>query len=200
MPAVSQAQQALMGQAYAIKTGKLKPEDLNPKYRDQIVDLAKSMKEDDLKDYAETPSKKLPSKIGEMKRYIPTFESFLNENLNEGIGTNFEKATKSLTVDERNELIRLSKNVVDRAKKAGMSLYVNLRSYGRGDKIEFCIKHNHDNVENTREHRFLQEFKYKVDFGVKITPKLEFDITTGSFDDGWDEDTISVDKYFNIIE
>jgi hypothetical protein len=79
MPAVSKAQQALMGQAYAIKTGKLKPEDLNPEYRDQIVDLAKSMEEDDLKDYAETPAKKLPNKIGEMKTYIPTFENFINE-------------------------------------------------------------------------------------------------------------------------
>jgi hypothetical protein len=79
MPAVSKAQQALMGQAYAIKTGKLKPEDLNPEYRDQIVDLAKSMEEDDLKDYAETPAKKLPNRIGEMKTHIPTFEQFINE-------------------------------------------------------------------------------------------------------------------------
>jgi hypothetical protein len=84
MPSVSKAQQALMGQAYAIKTGKLKPGDLNPEYRDQIVDLAKSMGEDDLKDYAETPSKKLPNKIGEMKN-IPTFESFLNGLLNEAM-------------------------------------------------------------------------------------------------------------------
>lgn len=79
MPAVSKAQQALMGQAYGIKTGKLKPEDLNPEYRDQIVDLAKSMEEEDLKDYAETPTKKLPKKIGEM-RNIPTFQDFIKED------------------------------------------------------------------------------------------------------------------------
>jgi hypothetical protein len=133
-------------------------------------------------------------------KHLKTFESFLNESLNEGIGTSFEKATKNLTTDERNELIRLSKNVVDKAKKAGMSLYVNLRSYGWGNQIEFCIKHNHDSVEGSREHRFLQEFKYKVDFGININPKLGFDITTGSWDGGWDEDTIAVDKYFDIIE
>jgi hypothetical protein len=134
-----------------------------------------------------------------MKR-IQTFEGFLNEKINEGVGSNFETVTKNLSTSERNELIRLSKNVVDKAKKAGHSLYVNLHSYGWGNAIEFCIKHNHDNVEGSREHRFLQEFKYKVDFGIKITPKLEFDITTGSWDGSWDEDTISVDKYFDIIE
>jgi hypothetical protein len=36
--------------------------------------------------------------------------------------------------------------------------------------------------------------------GVEINPRLEFDITTGSYDGGWDEDTISVDKYFDLIE
>ena len=133
-------------------------------------------------------------------KHIHTFESFLNENINEGVGTSFEKTTKNLSSSERSELIRLSKNVVDKAKKAGHSLYVNLRSYGWGDQIEFCIKHNHSNPEGSREHRFLQEFKYKVDFGISITPKLVFDITTGSWDGGWDEDTISVDKYFDIIE
>jgi hypothetical protein len=54
MPAVSPEQQRLMGQAYAVKTGKLKASDIDAEYRDQIVDLAKNMKEDDLKDYAKT--------------------------------------------------------------------------------------------------------------------------------------------------
>jgi hypothetical protein len=85
MPAVSQAQQALMGQAYAIKTGKMKPADLNPEYRDQIVDLAKSMKEEDLKDFAETPKKKLPTTVKEnyTMKNLKTFEAFVNESVNE---------------------------------------------------------------------------------------------------------------------
>jgi hypothetical protein len=49
MPAVSTAQQALMGQAYGIKTGEIKPADLNPKYRDQILALASSMTKKNLK-------------------------------------------------------------------------------------------------------------------------------------------------------
>ena len=39
MPAVSTAQQALMGQAYAVKIGELKPSELNPKYRKRIFIL-----------------------------------------------------------------------------------------------------------------------------------------------------------------
>ncbi len=135
-------------------------------------------------------------------KHISTFDKFMNENINEGVGSSFEAITKNLSTSQRSELIRLSKNVVDKAKKAGHSLYVNLRGYGRDvfHSIEFCIKHNHSNVEGSREHLFLQEFKYKVDRGLKITPKLEFDITTGAWDGAWDEDTISVDKYFDIIE
>ena len=127
---------------------------------------------------------------------LHTFEEFLNES----IGTSFQDISNSLSPKERSTLLQLSKNVVDKAKKRGFPLYVNIKSYGRGDAIQFCIKHNHDNVENTPEHKFLQEFKYKVDMGIMISPRLEFDITTGSYDGGWDEDTISVDKYFDIIE
>jgi hypothetical protein len=63
MPASSQAQQRLMGQAYALKKGDLKNDDLNPEYADQIKDLANSMTLKQLKDYAETSHKDLPKKI-----------------------------------------------------------------------------------------------------------------------------------------
>ena len=87
MPSTSIAQQRLMGQAYALKTGELKSSDLDPKYRKQIEDLAASMTEKDLKDFAETSHKGLPQKVKEtytMNKHIPTFESFVNESINEG--------------------------------------------------------------------------------------------------------------------
>ncbi len=91
MPAVSQSQQKLMGQAYALKKGELKPEDLNPEYRKQIEDLANGMTLKQLKDYAETSLKGLPKKIGEMKN-IPTFESFINESTDSpGYWKDYEK-------------------------------------------------------------------------------------------------------------
>ena len=76
MPAVSPEQQRLMGQAYAVKTGKLDPKDLDPKYRDQIVDLADSMSEKDLKDFAETKHSEMKKESKEM----PMFDKFIEEN------------------------------------------------------------------------------------------------------------------------
>jgi len=76
MPSVSPEQQRLFGQAYAIKTGKLDPKDIDPKYRDQMVDLADSMSKKDLEDFAKT-------KYSEMKKeskLIPEYKDFLEEN------------------------------------------------------------------------------------------------------------------------
>jgi hypothetical protein len=60
MPAVSQSQQRLMGQAYALKMGDLKASDINPEYRKQIQDLADSMSKKDLEDFAKTKHEGLP--------------------------------------------------------------------------------------------------------------------------------------------
>jgi hypothetical protein len=79
MPAISQSQQKLMGQAYALKKGDLKPEDLNPEYRKQIEDLANGMTLKQLKDYAETSHEDLPKKVKESKN-IPSYNEFIEEN------------------------------------------------------------------------------------------------------------------------
>jgi len=65
MPAVSTAQQALMGQAYAVKIGELKPSELNPKYRKRILSLADSMTKKELDAFASTKHKGLPHHIDE---------------------------------------------------------------------------------------------------------------------------------------
>ena len=65
MPARSTAQQRLMGQAYAIKIGAMEPEDLNPRYRSEILNLAKRMTREELKKYAETRQKGLPRYVDE---------------------------------------------------------------------------------------------------------------------------------------
>lgn len=69
MPSNSPEQQRLMGQAYAVRTKKLDPKDIDVKYRDQIVKLASSMKLKDLKDFAST-------KHDEIKE---SFEDFISE-------------------------------------------------------------------------------------------------------------------------
>jgi len=65
MPSVSKAQQSLMAQAYGIKTGSLKPSDLNPEYRSRIVSLSKRMTGKELEKYASTKTKKLPHYVKE---------------------------------------------------------------------------------------------------------------------------------------
>jgi hypothetical protein len=63
MPATSKSQQRLMAQAYGVKSGDIDPKDLNPDYKEQIIDLAKSMTLKQLKDYAETSHEDLPQKV-----------------------------------------------------------------------------------------------------------------------------------------
>ncbi len=65
MPSVSKAQQSIMGQAYGIKTGSLKPSDLNPKYKDKIVSIAKEMTKKELEKFASTKRKGLPQHVKE---------------------------------------------------------------------------------------------------------------------------------------
>lgn len=69
---ISKTQQRLFGQAYGVKRwqqtdGKsgINPSDLNPKYKKEIVELAKSMSLAKLKDFAETKHKKLPEEVEE---------------------------------------------------------------------------------------------------------------------------------------
>jgi hypothetical protein len=65
MPAKSKSQQRLMAQAYAYRTGKLKPSEMNPSYKDEILKLAKSMSVKELEKFASTKTKDLPEKVEE---------------------------------------------------------------------------------------------------------------------------------------
>ena len=87
MPALSIAQQRLMGQAYAVKSGELDIKDVNPKYRDDIKKLADGMTLQQLKDYAETKHKGLPKKVGETVKFIPEFDEFVEETSMATVGS-----------------------------------------------------------------------------------------------------------------
>jgi len=77
MPAQSKSQQILMGQAYAVKTGKLKIEDVDSKYRDKVEKLSKSMTTKELKDFAQTKHDDLPYKKECFN--ILSFNNYINE-------------------------------------------------------------------------------------------------------------------------
>ena len=70
MPATSIAQQRLMGQAHAVRqfldskgSEGLDPKTLDKDYREEIVNLAKSMSVKDLEDFAKTKHEDLPKRI-----------------------------------------------------------------------------------------------------------------------------------------
>jgi hypothetical protein len=78
MPSVSKSQQRLFGQAYALKTGEIKRSDLDPRYAQEIANLADSMSAKKLRDFATTKHKRLPEKVKENK--IMNFNTFINES------------------------------------------------------------------------------------------------------------------------
>lgn len=69
---LSRTQQRLFGQAYGVKMWKktggkkgINPMDINPKYKEEITNLANSMSLAKLKEFAETKHKKLPEEVEE---------------------------------------------------------------------------------------------------------------------------------------
>jgi len=78
MPSVSKAQQAIMGQAWALRQNELKASDIDPKYREEIEKIAFGYKDKDgkfvppmtdkeLKKFAKTKSKDLPENVKDGK-------------------------------------------------------------------------------------------------------------------------------------
>src|SRR5210317_49296 len=59
MPAKSKAQQKFMSLVYALKKGDVKPSDVSQ----DVIDVAKSMKTKDVKDFASTKHKGLSNKV-----------------------------------------------------------------------------------------------------------------------------------------
>lgn len=77
MPAQSQVQQMMMGIAYAVKTGRKKIEDVDPKYKDIIKKLVSNMSIKQLKDFASTKHDGLPYKKESFN--LLSFSDFVNE-------------------------------------------------------------------------------------------------------------------------
>lgn len=78
MPSVSKSQQRLFGQALALKTGEITKRDLDPRWAQEIANLADSMSLKKLRAFAKTKHKGLPEKVGESR--ILGFTDFISEN------------------------------------------------------------------------------------------------------------------------
>jgi hypothetical protein len=84
MPSISAAQQSLMGQAWALRSGEISVGKINPKYRKQIKAIADGeMTDKELKKFASTKSKNLPEHVKDGKPVKEGFESEEVDSLEE---------------------------------------------------------------------------------------------------------------------
>ena len=108
MPARSRTQQRLFGQALALKRGEISKRDLDPRWAQEIANLADSMSIKKLRDFAETKHKNLPEKVEENK--ILNFTRFINEELTTQQANSLESAFKNAKVTPKTEKQPLSKD------------------------------------------------------------------------------------------
>lgn len=107
MPAVSQSQQALMGQAYAVKKGALEPAEIDGKYRKKIVGIAKGMTKSDLKDFAETKHKGLPK-----RKHVKEYHTWASNQVAQGSGHYY-----AFSKDQRDPLIQSFMRFIEKKEK-----------------------------------------------------------------------------------
>ena len=135
MPSVSKAQQAIMGQAWALRQGDLKQKDINPMWKDEIKKIAfgykdkegkfvPPMTDKDLRKYATTKSKNLPERVEDGK---PVNE----ENATLGVVDSAEMPsfTPKQTFGKNIQPIVPFLNPDSKKKKAGKGNLENLKDY-----------------------------------------------------------------------
>ena len=126
MPAQSKAQQRLMGQAYAVKTGKKDPDEVS----DKVAQLAQGMTKKQLKDFASTKHKGLPDT---KESFVPTFESFINE-----ISISSSKPFEHFKISKRSYGFNTGKN----------EYTVDFEDRGEGEyEVEYYVEPN-DETDN----------------------------------------------------
>lgn len=99
MPSVSKAQQAIMGQAWALRQDEIKPNDIDPRYRKEIKKIAfgykdgegkfiAPMTDKELKKFAETKSKNLPERVNEGKSKV-FINKIISKMVDGGLGISY---------------------------------------------------------------------------------------------------------------
>lgn len=84
MPSVSSAQQAIMGQAWAVRSGQMKLSEVAPKYRKEVSSIANGdMTDKELKKFASTKSKNLPHYVHKGKPVKESEDFEEDEDLDE---------------------------------------------------------------------------------------------------------------------
>lgn len=143
MPSVSKAQQAIMGQAWALRQGDLKLKDINPIGKQEIRKIAFGYKADDGKFIA-------PMSDKELKKYASTKSANLPQRVEDGKPVD-EKDTNSENTDS-----------------SGMPTFTPRMNFGKGinpiipflDTDSKKRKKGKQNLENLKDYRdWIQENK-----------------------------------------
>ena len=173
MPAQSIAQQQLMGMAYALKKGDMKPEDAS----DEVKKLADEMTLDQLKDYAETkheglPAKKESEEAPKKLSNIKTFEEFIAECDNE---TDEDEATD----DE--ESVDEAANVG--APKIGDTVKFKLDDPDSGDNAMTPYGHKNGTVVTAKVTYVERERANTFQCDVEFSNGTEYSVHSSNFID-----------------
>jgi len=115
------------------------------------------------------------------------------------LGLNIKKTLRDLSTDELNILLDKTAEIHNASQihNAGFRLYVNLYKPNRLATIELVLKHEYENVEESPQYKWMSIIKSSK---MYINELVQFDLTTGSYDGVWDEDTISLNYFYDILD
>lgn len=185
MPSVSKSQQRLFGQALALKTGEITRRDLDPRWAQEISNLADSMSVKKLRAFAKTKHKGLPEKVGESR--IFNFTDFISENyLVES--TDWSKLTNQMfngyfdKINEENSLDQILDDLED--------VCLEISDISKKTTFDKSILIRESNKVNTKPVAFIPETWWKKEiseitddgksfYKVKSLPVTEYSWTGG---------------------
>ena len=142
MPATSITQQRLMGQAHGVRqlldsngSEGLDPKTLDKDYREEIVNLAKSMSAKDLEDFAKTKHKDLPKRILKKESVIENSTVATLGSVN-GMGTPLFPADPGLQNDFGSQAVGSGDNPnAKTSKKKKKSQFKKYREFIQGGDL-----------------------------------------------------------------
>jgi hypothetical protein len=185
MPSVSKSQQRLFGQALALKTGEITRRDLDPRWAQEIYNLADSMSVKKLRAFAKTKHKGLPEKVGESR--IFNFTDFISENyLVES--TDWSKLTNQMFNGYFNKI--MEENSLDQILDDLEDVCLEISDISKKTTFDKTILIRESNKVNTKPVAFIPETWWKkgiseiTDDGksfhkVKSLPVTEYSWTGG---------------------
>jgi hypothetical protein len=215
MPSVSKSQQRLFGQALALKTGEITRRDLDPRWAQEISNLADSMSVKKLRAFAKTKHKGLPEKVGESR--IFNFTDFISENyLVES--TDWGKLTNQMFSGYFNKI--MEENSLDQILDDLEDVCLEISDISKAVFFDKSILIRESNKVNTKPVAFIPETWWKKGiseitedgksfYKVKSLPVTEYSWTGGyshftqvrsflhkslNYDSGW----LKVDVTFDV--